>query len=107
MDLSEVVGYDIKDVDTTAYAKLNSYANNCTLQVFDNYRSLKTALQTCHVYSKDTASLALKDKQSIVINSSFPRTYPKSKLGIGLTESELVQRFVILIVVVLFLYSIS
>lgn len=82
----------MKDVDPAGYAKLSGYANNCTLQVFDNYRSLKTALQTCHVYSKDTASLAAKDKQAVVINSPFPKTYPKSKLGIGLTESELAQR---------------
>lgn len=85
---------DVSEVDAAQYARFSSMAPKSTNRVFDGYRTLKATLQELHVYSRDTAGEAAKDPhpQTVVVDAAFPKTYSKSKLGIGLTEPELQQR---------------
>lgn len=95
LDIYEVTTVDKTELDAALYARYSGMAAKSTNKVFDGYRSLKAALQESHVYSRDTAGEASRDPRAVVIDAPFPKTYSKSKLGIGLNESELQQRLVI------------
>ncbi len=96
LEIYEVMDFDKTELDIDAYARYSNMQPKAVNKVFDAYRSLKTALQDVHVYSKDTQSEANKDPRAVVVDAPFPKTYPKSKLGIGLTESQLQLRVTLL-----------
>lgn len=93
LDIFEVTTMDKTELDAALYAKYSGMATKSTNKVFDGYRTLRAGLQESHVYSRDAAGEAGKDPRAVVIDAVFPKTYSKSKLGIGLSESELQQRY--------------
>mmetsp|Transcript_26824 Transcript_26824/g.59371 ORF Transcript_26824/g.59371 Transcript_26824/m.59371 type:complete len:224 (-) Transcript_26824:83-754(-) len=72
------------------------------LHLFDAFRSLKTELEGCRVFSLDRrpeVDLILRrnpDDTVVLVDAQFPRTYKRQNLGFTLTERQLNQRAVLL-----------
>jgi hypothetical protein len=96
LEIYEVVDCDKTELDAEAYGRYSAMQPKAINKVFDGYRSLKTSLQDVHVYSRDTQSEANRDPRAVVVDAPFPKTYPKSKLGIGLTDAQLQLRVTLL-----------
>eukprot|EP01038_Epipyxis_sp_PR26KG_P004348 gene4348-6152_t len=95
--LSDVFDYPDKDnIDVEEYNKLHSFPPLGNSKVFANYRQLKTDLEACNVYAKGDKQKPVPNKPIIIIDSMFPKTYARSAMGLGLTETQLATRVVML-----------
>ena len=96
LPIQEVTKVNTADVDLALYtAQMNLTQINVAL-AFDSYRELKNDLERVHVYSSDNPTDSSADKQAgfkvIVIDAPFPPTLKISGLGIGMTDSQLLER---------------
>ena len=104
LPLSAVVGTGkiarVSDYDEDAYNRimLNPMGNSVFVcKAFDAYRTLKSTLEDFGVYcaDKDALAKAASDPDAICVDAVFPKTYAKSTVGFGLSETELRDRCVL------------
>lgn len=83
-------------VNMDLYQQHSTLPTVITNKVFDNYRSLMLNLEEVGVVPMDHADRVSEEEEIVVIPAPFPRTYRRSALGFGLSESQLQTRVVML-----------
>jgi hypothetical protein len=99
------------DIDVDTYSKLVNYPPVTVAGNFDLYRTLRNNLQTAGVSSRDASSFDAtggsageqqllptlnENGKVITIPAVFPKTFKRSSLGLGLTESQSDMRLMML-----------